>query len=169
MHLGGKSVPNDMIVYSRCNPISSAVEFRLNLLSSPQNGSDAISSHPSEEQVIPDLRYLLDSLVHLDEMANNAPRIIMRKLVVDSTRTLLDCKHSMKDFKLEKVAAEHPRDTLADLKNEVTIVFQELYVMYKKFQAEKLLEFGSIDDSYTLKFLLRHKYYDKKSQGINNF
>ncbi|TKY49871.1 PHD finger protein [Spatholobus suberectus] len=182
-HLGGKLAPNGMVVFSRCNPISNAVEFRLGLLSNALDGSSAISSHPSEEQVISDFRFLIDSIVCPDKMASNAPQIV-RKLVADSVTKILDCKQFVKDYKPEKVAAglhpairlwcsvelsDQPRDpptpppeliilrvnaTLDDLKSAVTSVFQEVYVMYKKFQAEKLPEFGSVDDSYTLKFLL---------------
>ncbi|XP_027333042.1 PHD finger protein At1g33420-like [Abrus precatorius] len=182
-HFRGKSASNGMVVQSRCNPVSNAVEFRLDQLSSVQSGFGAISSYPSEEQVISDLRFLFYSIIHPDKMASNG-RWIVKKSVVDSARKLLDCKQFMKDYKPEKVAAElppairlwcsvelsdQPKDdpspppeliilplnaTLSDLMSEVTSVFQEVYVMYKRFQAEKLLEFGSVSDSYTLKFLL---------------
>ncbi|KAK7322429.1 hypothetical protein VNO77_25808 [Canavalia gladiata] len=176
--LGGKSASNGMVVRSRCNPITNAVEFRLH-----QNGFGAVSSYPSEEQVISDLRFLFDSIIHPDKMASNGPWI-MKKQVADSARKLLDCKQFMKDYMPEKVAldelppairlwcnvvlSDQPKEdpppppeliilplnaTVANLKSEVTSVFQEVYVMYKRFQAEKILGYGSISDSFTLNFL----------------
>ncbi|KAJ1417001.1 Zinc finger, PHD-type [Sesbania bispinosa] len=182
-HLGGNLVANGMVVRSQCNPISSAVEFRLEPLSNMHNGIGAISNYPSEEQVISDLRFLFDSIVHPDKMVSTGSRV-MKKRVADSARKLLDCKQFMKDYyKPEKVEelpsaiklwcsvelSDQPKDepspppeliilplnaTVANLKSEANSVFQEVYVMYKRFQAENLLGYGSISDSYTLKFLL---------------
>ncbi|XP_061375222.1 PHD finger protein At1g33420-like [Gastrolobium bilobum] len=182
-HLGGKLAANGMVVRSQCNPISMAVEFRLEPLSIVQKGFGTNSSYPSEEQVISDMRFLFDSIMNPDEMVSNG-HPIMKKRVADSVRKLLDCKQFMKDYKLEKVAVEkpsvirlwcnvelsdQPKDdpspppeliilplnaTVANLKSEATSAFQEVYVMYKRFQAEKLLGYGSVSDSLTLKFLL---------------
>lgn len=157
---------------------------RLEPLSVVQNGFGASSSYPSEEQVISDLKFLFNSIINPDvKTASNRPQI-MKKRVADSARKLLDCKQFMKDYKPEKVAVElasairlwchvelsdQPKDdpspppelivlplnaTVANLKSEVTTVFQEVYAMYKRFQAEKLLGYGSTSDSFTLKFLL---------------
>ncbi|RDX67891.1 PHD finger protein, partial [Mucuna pruriens] len=178
--LPGKLAANGMVVCSRCNPISSAIEFRLESL---RNGFRANSSYPLEEQVISDLTFLFDSIIDPDKMACYRPKI-MRKRVADSARKLLDCKQFMKDYKPYEIAvempsvirlwchvelADQPKDdpspppelivlslnaTVADLKSEATSAFQEVYAMYKRFQAEELLGYGSISDSLTIKFLI---------------
>ncbi|XP_061359413.1 PHD finger protein At1g33420-like [Gastrolobium bilobum] len=179
-HLQGKLASNGMVVCSRCNPISSAVEFRLEPLG---NAFSANSSYPSEEQVISDLTFLFDSIIHPDKLVSYRPKI-MRKRVADSARKLLDCKQFMKDYKPNEMALEMPSDirlwchvelsdqpkddpppppelivlplnaTAADLKSEAASAFQDVYAMYKRFKAEDLLGFGSISDSLTVKFLL---------------
>lgn len=152
---------------------------RLELLS---NAFRANSSSPSEEQVISDLTFLFNSIIHPDKMVSYRPKDL-RKRVTDSARTLLDCKQFMKDYKLDQMTEELPsvirlwchvelsdlpkddpspplelivlplNATVADLKNEVTSAFQEVYAMYKRFQAEELLGYGSVSDSLTVKFL----------------
>ncbi|CAJ1978272.1 unnamed protein product [Sphenostylis stenocarpa] len=179
-HLPGKLAANGMVVCSRCNPISSAIEFRLVPWS---NGLSTNSSYPTEEQLISDLAFLFYSIIHPDKMVSYRPKI-MRKRVADSARKLLDCKQFMKDYKPCEMAVElpsvirllchvelsdQPKDdpspppelivlplnaTIAELKSEATSAFQEVYAMYKRFQAEELLGYGSISDSLTLKFLL---------------
>lgn len=147
------------------------------------NGFNSNASYPSEKQVISDLTFLFNSIIHPDKMVNYRPKIL-RKRVADSARKLLDCKQFMKDYKPDQMSPEvpsaiklwchvelsdHPKEdpspppelivlpldaTVADLKNEATSAFQEVYAMYKRFQAEELLGYGSISDSFTVKFLL---------------
>ncbi|KAG4966697.1 hypothetical protein GLYMA_12G003300v4 [Glycine max] len=179
-HLPGKLAANGMIVCSRCNPISSAIEFRLEPWC---NGLSTNSGYPTDAQLISDLTFLFDSIIHPDKMVCYRPKN-MRKRVADSARKLLDCKQFMKDYKPYEMAVElpsvirllchvelsdQPKDdpspppelivlplnaTVADLKSEATSAFQEVYAMYKRFQAEELLGYGSISDSLTIKFLL---------------
>ena len=148
-----------------------------------RDGFRANSSHPSEEQVISDLTFLFNAIIHPDKMVSYRPKI-MRKRVADSARKLLDCKQFMKDYKPDEMAVElpsvirlwcqvelsdQPKDdpspppelivlplnaTVADLKSEASSAFQEVYAMYKRFQAEELIGYGSINDSLTVKFLL---------------
>lgn len=181
--LPGKLAANGMVVCSRCNPNSSAIEFRLE----PSNNALRVNSnYPSEEQLISDLTFLFDSIVHPDKMVCYRPKI-MRKRVANSARKLLDCKQFMKDYKPYEMEAELPsvirlwchvelsdqskddpcpppelivlplNATVADLKSEATNAFQDVYAMYKRFQAEELLGYGSISDSLTIKFLLGTK------------
>ncbi|KAI9099607.1 hypothetical protein K1719_024612 [Acacia pycnantha] len=183
-HLGGKLTAYGMVVRSRCNPTSSTVEYWLESLNVTENEVSANSGYPSKEQVIDDLKFLLDSIIHPDRMVSYRPKI-MRKRVADSARKLLDCKQFMKNYKPDKMAGEEvpscirlwchvelsdqPKEdptpppelillplnaTVADLKNEATNTFQEVYAMYKRFQAEELLEYGSIKDNLTVKLLL---------------
>ncbi|XP_015953106.1 PHD finger protein At1g33420 [Arachis duranensis] len=178
-HLEGKLVANGMVVATRCNPNTSAIEFRLEPFC---DGFTRNSSHPSEEQVISDLAFLFDSIIHPDKMVSYRPKV-MRKSVADSARKLLDCKQFVKEYKPEVAMeqppvirlwcqvelSDQPKDdpspppelivlplsaTVADLKREVTSAFQEVYAMFKRFQAEEVIGYGSISDSLTLKFLL---------------
>ncbi|CAL5212062.1 unnamed protein product [Lathyrus oleraceus] len=179
-HLPGKLAANGMVVCSRCNPTSSAVEFRLGPFT---NGFTSNSSYPSKEQVISDLTFLFNTIIHPEKKFSYRPKI-MRKTIADSARTLLDCKQFMKNYEADHVITETPTDiklwchvelsdhpkedqpspppelivlpidaTVDDLKNEVTSAFQEVYAMYKRFQAEELLGYGKISNLYTLKFL----------------
>jgi hypothetical protein len=40
--------------------------------------------------------------------------------------------------------------TIADLKTEAKRTFQEVYAMFKRFEADKFLDFCSLEDSITL-------------------
>ncbi|XP_028806015.1 PHD finger protein At1g33420 [Neltuma alba] len=184
-YLGGKLAAYGMVVRSRCNPSSSAVEFRLEASNVMEIEAGTNSGYPSKEQVIDDLRFLLDSIIHPERMASYRPKTT-RKRVADSARKLLDCKQFMKDYRPDNNTAgeqvppcirlwcrvelsDQPKEdpapppelillplnaTVADLKNEATTTFQEVYAMYKRFQAEELLEYGSIKDNLTVKLLL---------------
>lgn len=147
-------------------------------------GFSSNSNYPSEEQVISDLTFLFNSILHPEKMISYRPKI-MRKKVADAARKLLDCKQFMKDYKTDQMNTEpssvinlwchvelsdQPKDdhpspppelvvlpldaTVADLKEEVTRAYQEVYAMYKRFQAEELLGYGSISDLLTVKFLM---------------
>ncbi|KAF5457037.1 hypothetical protein F2P56_021175 [Juglans regia] len=203
-HLGGKLAANGMVVLSRYNPISSAVEFRLEPSSLVHNGFDLNSNHPSEEQIVCDLKFLYESILHPDTMVNFKPQAMWDRLF-DSATKLLDCKQFMKDYETDRIAAENPsaiqlwchvelsdrpkddlalppelvvlplNATVADLKSETTKAFQEVYAMFRRFQAEKLPEFGFIEDSITLKFLvglsasIRVQGGCRAKQGLHRF
>ncbi|KAL5538969.1 hypothetical protein UlMin_043307 [Ulmus minor] len=181
-HLGGKASVNGF-VRSRFNPSSTVVEYRLEPWTSMNSISDMDLNYPSKEQVICDLKFLYESLLHPNTMTIYKHQR-MRDQVIDSATKLLDCKQFMKFYKPEKMTVEIPRAiqlwchvqladqpkgepvippelvvlphnaTVADLKSAATQAFQEVYVMFKRFQAEKLVEYGSIADSFTLKFLV---------------
>ncbi|XP_058763633.1 PHD finger protein At1g33420-like [Vicia villosa] len=179
-HLPGKLAANGMVVCSRCNPKSCAVEFRLGPFT---NVFTSNSSYPSEEQVISDLTFLFNTIIRPEKKFSYRPKS-MRKTIADSARTVLDCKQFMKNYESDHVTTESPSDmrlwchvelsdqpkedhptpppelivlpidaTVDDLMKEVTSAFQEVYAMYKRFQAEELLGYGKINNLYTLKFL----------------
>ncbi|XP_023904626.2 PHD finger protein At1g33420 [Quercus suber] len=182
-HLGGKVAANGLVVRSWYNPISSAVEFRLEPLSIVHGRFDLNSNYPSEEQIVCDLKLLYDSLLHPETMVNFRPPE-MREHLIDSATKLLDCKQFMKDYEPDRIAltkplsiqlwcyvefSDKPKDdiavppelvvlplnaTVADLKSEATKTFQEVYAMFKRFRVEELPEFGSLDNSITMKFLV---------------
>jgi hypothetical protein len=156
---------------------------RLEPLSNMHNGFGLNSNYPSVEQIVCDLKLLYDSLLHPDTMVNFRPQV-MREHLIDSATKLLDCKQFMKDYEPDRMASKNPfaiqlwcyvelsnnpkdgravppelvilplNATVADLKNEATKAFQEVYAMFKRFQAEEFPEFGSIDDTFTVKFLV---------------
>ncbi|KAI6689690.1 hypothetical protein NL676_026518 [Syzygium grande] len=181
-HLGGKSTANGMVVQTRCNSTASAVEFRLETPSIGYDGSRFQLSHPSREHVIRDLKFLYSSLIFPETMVNYRPQAT-RERVRDSAAKLLDCKQFMKDYSCyEKTVksplnihlwchvelSDHSKDelhlprelivlplnaTVADLKAEVTKTFQDVYAMFKWFQAVGFPEYGLIEDSLSVKLL----------------
>ncbi|KAJ4965954.1 hypothetical protein NE237_017803 [Protea cynaroides] len=187
-NLGGKLTSDGMIICSRSNPDTDAVEYRLepgNEITKTIEDSTSVSINcPSEEHLLRDLKFLFDSLLHPQTMVNYRPQP-GRDLALSSAAKLLDCKQFVKDYaKCDKTAIvnpfairlscmvelmDHPKDytapppelivlplnaTVADLKVETTKAFQELYVLFRRFQAEELLDYGSVDDSTHLKFLV---------------
>ena len=147
------------------------------------SGFDLSSNHPSVEQIVCDLKFLYDSILHPETMVNFRPQA-MRECLMDSATKLLDCKQFMKDYEPVRMTtnnpfaihlwcyvelSDRPKDdlalppelvvlplnaTVADLKSEVTKAFKEVYAMFKMFQAEELPEFGPVEDSITVKFLV---------------
>ncbi|KAK9941519.1 hypothetical protein M0R45_007224 [Rubus argutus] len=181
-HLGGQLVAKNMVVEARCNPDSTDVEYRLEPLTIGRSELKK-PNFPSEHQILGDLKFLYDSILHPDTMLSYAPQAI-RESVIDAASKLLDCKQFIKDYKADKMEVEdpsdihlwchvelsdHPKDdfvlppelivlplnaTLADLKNEATKAFQEVYAMFKRFEVEELYGCGSIKDSITAKLLV---------------
>lgn len=147
------------------------------------DGSGIDFVYPSEEQVICDLKFLYESLLHPDTMASYKPQR-MRDQAIDSATKLLDCKQFVKVYVPEHAIpkgpnlihlwcdlqlSDQPKDelvvppelvvlplsaTVGDLKGAVTQAFREVYALFKRFQAEELVEYGSIDDSITVRFLV---------------
>lgn len=182
-HLGGKLAGNGMVVHARCNPTSNVVEFRVEPENSMLHGTAVNTNRPSEEHIIRDLKILYDCVLYPDTMVSYRPPAA-RQLIVDSAVKLLDCKQFVKDYKPDRNAvsnpfviqfwchmelAEHPKEepapppelivlspsaTVADLKLEATKAFQEVYPVFKRFEAEDLLDYGRVDDSMTLKVLI---------------
>ncbi|WCJ29027.1 PHD finger protein At1g33420 [Euphorbia peplus] len=182
-YLGGKVAVNSTVIQVRCNPNSNDAEFRLAPLSTAQFGDVLNTVHPSKEDVKRDLKFVFDSLLDPIASFSFGPEVSGED-VVDAVTKLLDCKQFVKDYTPDKLIlnnlsyiyalchleiSDQPRDdppippeliivpsnaTIADLKNEATKVFQEVYAMCKRFEAEELLEYGILDDSITLRLLL---------------
>ncbi|CAN0891029.1 PHD finger protein At1g33420 [Linum grandiflorum] len=181
-HLEGMIAPKNMVVRARCNPSSYDVEFRLEPASTSHQGLHS-PYYPSKEQIKSDMKFLFDSLINPETIEKFRPSVT-RQAVIDSATKLIDCKQFMKDFKPEKrlvnyspsiylmchvELSDQPRDepaippellvlpsnaTVASLKNEAGKAFQEVYAMCKRLQIDALLEYGSVEDSFTLKFLV---------------
>lgn len=109
---------------------------------------------------------------------------VTRESVIDSATKLLDCKQFMKEYRPDEKMLndpfaihllchvelpDQPKDdppippelivlpsnaTVVDLKNEAAKTFQEVYAMFKRFEADELLDYGYVEDSITLKFLV---------------
>ncbi|KAF3974373.1 hypothetical protein ACB098_04G055700 [Castanea mollissima] len=188
--LGGKLAADGMVVKARCNPDSGALEYRLE----PGSGSIgettacsdlSISNCSSVENLLQDLRYLYESLLHPQTMVNYDPQAT-RNIAISSAEKLLDCKHFVKIYKDENMSSIAnpfavclscqvelideseefstnpppeliilpPYATVSDLKLEVSKAFQDVYLMFRRFQGEELVGFGGVDDSNQVKLLL---------------
>lgn len=144
----------------------------------------SISSYPSEENLLLDLRFLYDAMLHPHSMVNYGPQAT-REAAVSSALKLIDCKQFVKDYKPEKLSTklnpfsicllcevevvEDSKDnssrpppelvilpsnaTMSDLKLEASKAFQHVYLMFRRFQAEEIVDHGGVDDSTQVKLL----------------
>ncbi|KAI9215730.1 hypothetical protein POPTR_T045600v4 [Populus trichocarpa] len=98
--IGGKFAADGMIVRSRCNPSSGAFEYRLEpgnpSLNSPATTGSSVITCPSEGNLIQDLRFLYDNMLHPQTMMSSGPEATSD--AISSARKLLDCKQFMKDY-----------------------------------------------------------------------
>ena len=169
----------------------------------PGNGSigemtacndSSIFSCSSEENHQRDLRYLYESLLHPQTMVINGHQA-RRDVAISSAEKLLDCKHFVKDYRVESITNSsaiclscevelidesedsainpppeliilHPNATVSDLKLETSKAFQEVYLMFTRFQAEELLGYGSVDDTTQVKLLLGSTTESVRVRGI---
>ncbi|EEF42555.1 PHD finger protein At1g33420 [Ricinus communis] len=182
-YLGGKLAANSMVVQARCNPNTCDAEYRLAPLSFMHCGDRLDKVYPSKEDIKCDLKFLLDSLLDRETTVNYGPHVT-RESVIDAATKLLDCKQFVKDYRPKKMVvnnpvsinimchvelSEQPKDdpaippeliilplnaTVADLKREASKAFQEVYAMFRRFEAQELPEYGCLEDSVTLKFLV---------------
>ncbi|KAJ6763299.1 PHD FINGER PLANT-LIKE PROTEIN [Salix purpurea] len=166
------------------HPNSFDLEFRLEPLSSKHNGNGLDSNQPSKEHVIGDLKFLFDSLVHPETMVNYRPLVTREDVIDSATKLLdckqfmKDYNRPSKQMADNPFAiqlwchvefSEHLKEdpaippelivlpsngTVADLKTEATKTFQEVYAMLNRFEACELLDYGSLEDSITIKFLV---------------
>ncbi|XP_068647356.1 PHD finger protein At1g33420-like [Aristolochia californica] len=145
--------------------------------------SEEIPNCPSEVQLLRDLKFLYDALLYPQTMLNYGPRST-RDLAFGSAVKLLDCKQFLKHYDAQYLTihnpfaiqllcqvdlVDQPKDytapppehvvlpvtaTVGDLKREATIAFQDVYVLFRRFQAEQLLDYGHLDDSTQVKLLV---------------
>uniref|UniRef100_A0A6N2M4I3 Zinc finger PHD-type domain-containing protein n=1 Tax=Salix viminalis TaxID=40686 RepID=A0A6N2M4I3_SALVM len=186
--IGGKFAADGMIVRSRCNPSSGSLEYRLEPGNPSPNRPATIGSPvitcPSEGNLIQDLRFLYDNMLHPQTMMSCGPEATSD--AISSARKLLDCKQFMKDYNKCETAsppnppticlsceveiADQPEEnvpdlppeiivlpsnaTVFDLKLEATRAFQDVYLMFRRFHAEELLGYSGVDDSTQVKLLI---------------
>ncbi|CAK9319458.1 unnamed protein product [Citrullus colocynthis] len=188
-NLGGKVSSDGMVVNAQRNPQSGAFEYRLepssvSLNAASDSTESSISSYPSEENLLLDLRFLYDAMLHPHSMVNYGPQAT-REAAVSSALKLIDCKQFVKDYKPEKLSTklnpfsicllcevevvEDSKDnssrpppelvilpsnaTMSDLKLEASKAFQDVYLMFRRFQAEEIVDHGGVDDSTQVKLL----------------
>ncbi|OVA19134.1 zinc finger protein [Macleaya cordata] len=169
--LGGKLVTDGM-VYSRCNPDTDALEYRLkldNVVMDEMSGGCSTTDCPTKEHLLRDLKFLYNSLLYHQTMILYRPKST-RENAKSSAKKLLDCKQFVKDYKPEKITMpnpfavrvlceveliDHPKDytapppeliilpsnaTVSDIKTEATKAFQEVYILFRRFQVEEVLD-----------------------------
>lgn len=169
------------------------------------NHNSSGSKRPSEENLLQCLRYLYDSLLHPRMMLNyvdeetrtlamsSAQKLLDCKQLVkdycsemlpvsDLYKLRISCQVELVD-QSEDTEAKIPPEiivlpmnaTVSDLKIEAAKAFQEVYLMFRKFQVDELVGYGGVEDSTQVKQLLgsnevvcvRGKYSGKN--GLSKF
>ncbi|KAI7744583.1 hypothetical protein M8C21_001711 [Ambrosia artemisiifolia] len=181
--LKGKQAADGMVVNARYNPDSGGLEYRLEPGSVTTN-TCSVASSLSEDNLIRDLRYLYEALLHPQFMVNHVPST-KRDIAVNSAMKVLDCKQFVKNYHPEKslikanpyslilsckpevteedisAPPEHiilpPNATVGDLKVEASKAFQEVYLILRRFQAEELVGYRGVDESTQIKLLIGSK------------
>ncbi|XP_004512621.1 PHD finger protein At1g33420-like isoform X2 [Cicer arietinum] len=103
--LGGKVVLGSMIVNTRHNPETGALEYRLEAANNSCDGKTSNnyslgSKRPSKESLLYDLKYLYGYLLNSPMMQNCVPEGIQIP-VMSSAQKLLNCKQLVKDYRPE--------------------------------------------------------------------
>lgn len=148
------------------------------------NNNSSGSKRPSEENILQCLRYLYDSLLHPRMMLNyvdeetrtlamsSAQKLLDCKQLVkdycsemlpvsDLYKLRISCQVELVD-QSEDTEAKIPPEiivlpmnaTVSDLKIEATKAFQEVYLMFRKFQVDELVGYSGVEDSTQVKLLL---------------
>ncbi|XP_076943910.1 PHD finger protein At1g33420-like [Bidens hawaiensis] len=181
--LKGKQAAVGMVVNARSNPDSGALEYRIEPGGHTNNCS--IASSLSENNLIRDLKYLYEALLHPQYMVNHIP-FTKRDAAVNSAIKILDCKHFVKNYHPETSFTKSNPDslilscrpalikesninpppehiilpvnaTVGDLKAEASQAFQEVYLIFRRFQAEELVGYRGVDESTQIKLLIGSK------------
>lgn len=146
--------------------------------------ASSITSRPSVETLLWDLRYLYEVLLHPRTMLDYAPKET-RDLAISSSEKLIDCKQFVKDYnslrmlastqfaiclmcqleledQSEEVITNPPPEliilpynaTVSELKLEAAKAFQDVYVLFRTLVVEELLDYRGVDESAPVKSLL---------------
>ncbi|KAF5775459.1 putative chromatin regulator PHD family [Helianthus annuus] len=182
--LKGKQADNGTVVNARYNPDSGGLEYRLEPNSSTTVNC-SIASSLSEDNLIRDLKYLYEALLHPQFTVNHVPST-KKDVVVYSAMKILDCKQFVKNYHPEnsfikanpdslilsckpELTEENdispppeliilpPNATLGDVKNEASKAFQEVYLILRRFQAEEVVGYRGVDESTQIKLLIGSK------------
>jgi len=151
------------------------------------NNNSSGSKYPSEENLLQCLRYLYDSLLHPQMMVNyveagtrtlamsSVQRLFdCKQFVKDYSPELLplsdlhklriSCQVELVD-ESEDPEAITPLElivlpmnaTVAELKSQAANAFQDVYLMFRRFQVDELIGYGGVEDSTQVKLLLGSK------------
>ncbi|KAJ1403946.1 Zinc finger, PHD-type [Sesbania bispinosa] len=151
------------------------------------NNNSSGSKYPSEDNLLQCLRYLYDSLLHPQMMLNyveegtrtlamrSAQKLLDCKQFVkdyspemfplsDLYKIRISCQVELVDDSEDSAARIPPElvvlpmnATVSDLKIEAANAFQDVYLMFRRFQVDELLGHGGVDDSTQVKLLLGSK------------
>lgn len=141
------------------------------------------SKFPSEMNLLLDLRYLYESLLHPRTMQGYDSEVI-RTSAIGYAQKLVDCKHFVKDYRTEilpikgvnrvrlscqvelvdesgeafvtpppELVVLPSNSTVSDLKTEASNAFQDVYLICNKFQVDEIVGNSSADDSTPVKLL----------------
>lgn len=144
----------------------------------------SLNKSPSEEKLLWDLVYLYESLLHPQTMMDYVPQgtrnVAIRsaeklldckqfvkdygpeKLSINNPSTIrLSCQVELLDDS-EEYGTRPPTEliilpqdaTILDLKIETSKAFQDVYLMFERFQAEEVVGFGSVEESTQVHHLL---------------
>lgn len=139
---------------------------------------------PSEEVLKQDLKFLYESMLHPQTMLSYAPDLTRNLAMSSAEKLLdckqfvkdykvekllsengvvvcLSCQLELVD-QSEEIAPDPPAElvvlpvsaTVSDLKIEASKAFQEVYLAFRRFQAEELPGYGSVEDSTQVKLLM---------------
>lgn len=103
--LDGKQTTEGMTVHVRCNPNTGAMEYRIesgnsSLLGKLGCANPSSLNCPSREQILQDMRFLYESLLHPQTMMKFGP-VGRRECALGAASRLLDCKQFVKNYKPE--------------------------------------------------------------------
>ncbi|PQP95468.1 PHD finger protein [Prunus yedoensis var. nudiflora] len=135
--LGGKMVADGMVVCSRLEAGSASSKG-----STACTGS-SISSRLSEETILLDMRCLYEAMLQPQTMMKNVPQSVL----TDESEEYASINPPPELIVLSNA-------TVSDLKIAASKAFQDVYLILKRFKAEELLDYGSVDESTQIKHLL---------------
>ncbi|XP_076942343.1 PHD finger protein At1g33420-like [Bidens hawaiensis] len=117
--LKGKRASDGLVVNARSNPGSGFIEYRLEPDSSNASNIGSVTSCPSEDTLMRDLKYLYEALLHPQLMVSFMP-FTMRDKMVNSATMILDCKQFVKNYHPERSFLEaNPGSLILSCKPEL--------------------------------------------------
>ena len=148
------------------------------------NNNSSGAKYPSEENLLQCLRYLYESLLHPQMMLNyvaegtrtlaisSAQKLLDCKQFVkdyspemspmpDLHKIRISCQVELADESEDSTAKTPPElivlpanAAVSDLKIEAANAFQDVYLMFRRFQVDELLGYSGVEDSTQVKLLL---------------
>ncbi|KAF9670443.1 hypothetical protein SADUNF_Sadunf13G0069500 [Salix dunnii] len=146
--LSRKLAVSGMAFQAQCNPNSFDLEFRLEplILAAWRFRRNAILTPSilnsgwtqiSHQHIISDLKFSFDSFVHLETMCH------------------VEFSEHQKEYPTipPELIVLPSNGTIVDLRTKATKTFHKVYAMLNKFEARELPDYGSLEDSISIKFL----------------